>query len=399
MKLEELFENSLQIDTHTQTSEALTGNKGLPTAKGVLLFADSSDVPIQLLIAANLRRTAIARLFSQTDEPVSKRTDIAAITRKIYYTSCFNDFKSLLTYYYISRDIYPNSYKETLRLGRVSYVKIDMSAKWPCFVREERSFLRPNEKKFGPFPTRRSAAEFIKILQNAFLLCQRPRLINSRQKAASCPYLQMSCCPSPCVGNISKEEYVEQINAAISAAGSNTQKQAGILKTRMTELSQKMEFQEAQEVKKQLQQLEKLNDRSYIWTHDLSEWGVLHIDRSAKVKLEGKRKKEQTYSAFFIRNGNICQMDPFTLDSVRQFHDRLLGMSSGSIKNEDIDSNNELMSLAAFSLYRSKPAGVWIDCSSGHIPSADQIVKAICERFDVVADQQPNATPRESENP
>lgn len=387
MKLEELFEGSLQINTQTQTPKALTGNEGLPTAKGVLLFADEFDVPIQLLIAANLRRTAIARLYSQADDPISKRTDIAGITRKIYYTPCFNDFKSLLTYYYICRDIYPDSYKEALRLGKVSYVKIDMSAKWPCFVREEKSFLRANEKKFGPFPTRRSAAEFIEILQTAFLLCQRPRLINSKQKAASCPYLQMKCCPSPCVGNISRDEYMEQINAAVSAGSGNTQKQAGILKIRMTELSQKMEFQEAQEAKKQLLQLKKLNDRSYIWTHDLSEWSVLHIDKSAKIKSESKRKKEQTYSAFFIRNGDICQLDPFTLDSVQQLSNRLLDVSSESIKNEDIDSNNELMSLTAFSLYRSKPAGVWIDCSSGYIPPADQIVKAICERFAIGADQ------------
>ena len=388
MKLEELFESSLQIDTHTQTPEVLIGNKGLPTAKGVLLFADDSDVPIQLLIAANLRRTAVARLFSQTDDPaISKRTDITGITRKIYYAPCFNDFKSLLTYYYISREIYPKSYKEALRLGRVSYVKIDMSAKWPCFVREERSFLGSNEKKFGPFPTRKSAAEFIEILQNAFLLCQRPRLINSKQKAASCPYLQMRCCPSPCVGNISRDEYMDQINAAVSAAAGDTQKQAEGLKFRMIELSQKTEFQEAQEVKKQLQYLKKLNNHSYIWTHDLGEWSALHIDRSAKVKLEGKRKKEQTYSAFFIRNGDICQLDPFTLDSVEQLSDRLLEVSSEPIKNVDIDSSNELMSLTAFSLYRSKPAGVWIDCSGGYIPPADKIAKAICERFAIVSDQ------------
>jgi len=387
MKLEELFESSLQIDTRTQTPKALIGNEGLPTAKGVLLFADNSDVPIQLLIATNLRRTAIARLFSQTDDAISKRTDITGITRKIYYTSCFNDLKSLLIYYYTCREIYPNSYKQTLRLGRVSYVKIDMSARWPCFVHEERSFLRANEKKFGPFPTRRSAAEFIEILQNAFLLCQRPRLINSKQKAASCPYLQMKCCPSPCVGNISRDEYMEQINAAVSAAGGNTQKQAEGLKIRMTELSQKMEFQEAQEVKKQLQYLEKLNNPSYIWTHDLSEWSVLHIDKSAKVKLEGKRKKEQTYSAFFIRNGDICQLDPFTLDSVEQLSNRLLKVSSESIKNEDTNSANELMSLAAFCLYRSKPAGIWIDCSGGYTPPADQIVKAICDRFAIGAGQ------------
>jgi excinuclease ABC subunit C len=387
MNLGELFESSLQIDTRTQTPKALTGSEGLPTAKGVLLFADGSDVPIQLLIAANLRRTAIARLFSQTDDAISKRTDIAGITRKIYYTSCFNDFKSLLTYYYICRDIYPDSYKQALRLGRVNYVKIDMSAKWPCFVHEKRSFLRANEKTFGPFPTRRSAAEFIEILQNAFLLCQRPRLINSKQKAASCPYLQMKCCPSPCVGNLSRDEYMEQINAAVSAAGGNTKKQAEGLKIRMTELSQKMDFQEAQEAKKQLQHLEKLNHPSYIWTHDLSEWSVLHIDKYTKVKLKGKRKKEQTYSAFFIRNGDICQLDPFTLDSAEQLSNRLLELSSELIKNKDIDSTNELMSLTAFSLYRSKPAGVWVDCSGKHTPTTDQIVKAICEKFAIEANQ------------
>ena len=190
MELNELFDGCLQIDTTSQTADALSGKDGLPSAKGVVLFAGAHDGPIQLLICANMRRTASARLFHKDEDALSKRTDIREITRKIYYTSCFNDFSSLLEYHRLCHAVYAFSYKKLLNLGKRSYVKIDVSSKWPNFVLSDKCYCSNDEKIFGPFPTRRSSLDFIEILRDSFLLCHRPGLINSAKKASSCPYLQ-----------------------------------------------------------------------------------------------------------------------------------------------------------------------------------------------------------------
>jgi excinuclease UvrABC nuclease subunit len=381
MDLNELFDGCLQIDPQSQTSDALSGKDGLPTAKGVILFADTHDGPIQLLICANMRRTATARLFHKNQESLSKRTDITEITHKIYYTSCFNDLASLLEYHRIARQVYPVSYKKLLNLGKRSYVKIDVTAKWPVFELSSKSYCSDDEMVFGTFPTRRAALDFIEILRNAFLLCQRPGMINSPQKAGSCPYLQMESCPAPCVDNISKTSYLGQIKDAISAACGHVDEQSEKLAVVMKHLSASTEFEKANSVKKQLDQLERLKAACYKWTCDLANWGVLHIDKSAKIKVEGKRKKQQTFAAFVIRKGFIRQIEPFTLDGVMEASKSLAGLFGADDRPGDVKAKDELMSLVSLSLYRSKPAGVWINCSKGELPDHDQITDAICNRF------------------
>lgn len=383
MNLRELFDGCLQIETKSQTADALSGNDGLPNAKGVVLFADKHDGPIQLLICASMRRTAAARLFHKDQESLSKRTDITEITHKIYYTSCFNDLASLLEYRRIGREVYAVSYKKLLNYGKRSYVKIDVTAKWPVFELSSKSYCSNDEMVFGTFPTRRAALDFIEILGNAFLLCQRPGTINSPQKAGSCPYLQMENCPAPCVGNISRGKYLMQIKDAINAACGNVDEQSEKLAVMMKQLSENTEFEKANTVKKQLDQLERLKSTCYKWTCDLADWRVLHIDKSAKIKVEGKRKKEQTYTAFVISNGYIRQLEPFTLDGVQEVCKSLARLFGEQERPGDVKAKDELMSLVSLSLYRSKPAGIWINCSKGDFPDRNQVADTICERFSI----------------
>ena len=107
--IKELLNGPLAINPLRQTDEAL---KPLPTCKGILLFTDNLDRPIQLLIAANIRRTARARLIPPDPTLLKKRADITQITRKIYYCPCYNYFTSTLKHYQIAKAIYPANYND-----------------------------------------------------------------------------------------------------------------------------------------------------------------------------------------------------------------------------------------------------------------------------------------------
>ena len=149
----------------------------------------------------------------------------------------------------------------------------------------------------------------------------------------------------------------------------------------MKQLSENTEFEKANAVKKQIEQIELLKHPRYKWTCDLEDWEVLHIDKSAKIKIEGKRKKQQTYAAFVIGNGYIRQLKQFTLESVEEMCNSLTMPDNEQEKSTDLKGQNELMSLVSLSLYRSKPAGVWLNCLRSNFPNADQITNAICKRF------------------
>ena len=174
-----------------------------------------------------------------------------------------------------------------------------------------------------------------------------------------------------------------QIKDAINAACGNVDEQSEKLAVMMRQLSEDTEFEKANTVKKQLDQLERLKAPCYKWTCDLADWRVLHIDKSAKIKVEGKRKKEQTYTAFVISNGYIRQLEPFTLDGVQEVSKSLARLFGEQERPGDVKAKDELMSLVSLSLYRSKPAGIWINCSKGDFPDRNQIADTICERFSI----------------
>ncbi|RKY10183.1 MAG: hypothetical protein DRP65_06960 [Planctomycetota bacterium] len=378
--LEELFDDSLAIDPVAQTAEIL---KPLPPCKGVILFADENDMPIQLLICANIRRTAAHRLFTKEPAAVKKRADISRIVRRIYYRSSYNDFASSLAHYRIAKVLYPDTYNEHLTLPRQTYVKIDPAAKWPFFSLTDKPSDLAGENVFGLFPSRKAAAEFIQILQDVFCLCQRPRLLASGRDFATCPYLQMATCCAPCVGKMKRDVYISQITDAICAAAGDIEKQTAKLKEKMEKAAHQRLFEQAQSLKKRLERLKGLTCDDYRWTMRLSALTILHIDRSAKIATEGKRKKTRTYAGFLIRAGLVTELGDFRLDEFDKFYKSFtakLSVPGGLI---DPKEPAEHLSLLAWHLYRSKPAGVWLDCSKTRTtPREDEIKNAILERFE-----------------
>ena len=385
--LSKFFESCLTLDLtagQEQAAEQLPLSNPLtrlPTCKGVLLFADADDKPIQLLIAANLRRTATARLLPEDANGTSKRGDLAAIVRKIYYSRCYNDFRNSLTHYAAAKMTYPKEYRKMLKLSRQCYVRIDLSAEWPIFHATEKVSTAAGVKIFGPFPTRRSANDFIQILQNAFDLCQMPQLIAHRDKAASCSYLQMKTCPGPCTGQISRQEYLEQITAALDAAGGDVEKQKAVLTQNMQQAAERMDFEKAQHIKKQLAQLDLLGKEKYRWTGQMANLNILHIDRSAKMRVK-KRKKMQMFTAFVINAGGVFEIGDFSLESMDDLHETIVRVDTkapGSCYCPDMG----LFEIAGYHLYRSNPRGVWINCSHGSMPSGEEIGELIRKRFDI----------------
>jgi excinuclease UvrABC nuclease subunit len=379
MTTQEYFDECLYINPLNEAPEKLGA---LPNCKGVVLFADEADRPIQLLITCNIRRLSTCRLFAGGEEGPTKHTNIAEITRRIYYRCCYNHFACSFEHWQIARALWPKTYRQLSLFTKQSYVKIDQSPKWPRFVLADKPLVSETTKIFGPFPNRKSVNSFIEILQDSFGLCRRGKMVESEARAISCPYLQMGQCSGPCAGKVSRAEYIEQIEQAISTASGNTQQQKARLENRMRRLCERMEFEQAEMVRKQLGKLELLNKEMYCWTGDLAQLAILHIDKSAKVTEPGKRKKTQSFSAFLIRYGSITRSADFTLDGIEDFHKTFVSNLAQDTPDAEAELLYDRLGLLSYFLYRSRRPGIWIDCSAIKIkPTAEQIKEMICEHF------------------
>ncbi len=370
---EELFDSSLALKQNEWTQDALLE---IPTSKGVLLFVDSDHHPIQLLQAANLRRTARTKLFRQ-DESVSKKTNISELTNKISWLCCYNDFMTQTTYVRIAHVYFGKRSDNWIHLPRPCFSVIETDSYLPYFDASNNPAMSEKRIVCGPFPGRKAAAEFSKTLNSVFCLCQNPTLLKTGTES-SCPYLQMLKCPKPCLDPAQKASYLNRCDKATESANGHIEFSLSALGQQMDKAANAMDFEKANELKKQIDQLKNLRKPDYRWVHNLKNLSVLHVDRTFKKPVKGQRRRIQQYQWFKIDSEAIYDLGDFSPTS-RQDIDRFLeqNWTTGSTIPFPGDRREHLANLAFF-LFRSKSSGLWLDCSDGIM--GDQLYAEI-ERF------------------
>jgi len=370
-----LFDGCLDIDP-TQAAADLV--RTLPSGKGILLFADSSDRPIQLLLSASVRAAAAARLAPQAGPATTRKADPSAVIARIYHLRTFCDFRSTLRYRQVAMELYPNEYRSMMNLGRLSLVRIDLSAPWPYFAVTQRAAPSPDARVYGPFPSHKSAIAMAQALNHAFLLCREPSLAIEPEKARSCSYLQMGTCPAPCVGRSPRADYLKRVESAMQAAAGQRQSAIADLTQHMRSLADERRFEEANHVKLSLQSLQILTERTYDWTTELSRLAVLHVDRSGRVAAQGSRKLAQSYAAFVIRPGRIDEMEDFTMPQLAARMADLPHVLTEPCPAAEPMFADSLAMLESF-LYRSTPPGIFVELSRP--PTVEGIALQLEKRF------------------
>jgi hypothetical protein len=359
---EELFDSSVALEQHHWTPDALTD---IPTCKGVLLFVDSNDQPIQLLQTANLRRTARTKLFHH-DENITRKTDISTLTNNIFWRCSYNDFMTQTAYVRLAYALFEKQSDNWIQLSRPCFSVIEMDSYFPYFDISNNPAISEKRIVYGLFPSRKAAAEFSKTLNSVFGLCQNPTLLKTGRES-SCPYLQMMKCPKPCLDPAQKESYLKRCYKATEGANGHFESSLNELGQRMDKAANAMDFEKASELKKQIGQLKKLQKPDYHWVHDLKNLSVLHIDRTFKKSVEGQKRRIQQYQWLKIDSGAISDLGSFSPAS-RQDIDRFLerNWTTGAATPFAGGTGKHLANLAFF-LFRSKRSGVWLNCSNGII--------------------------------
>jgi hypothetical protein len=390
----QILENCLSLDDKLS---------GLPGSAGLVLFADSQNLPILLLAAANIRRTVKNKLAEQDEK--TKRADLKGITAKIYYTVCPCRFRLALAHRQAVKKIFGQNYKDHITFALPWYIKIDSSEKVPFFSVTRRPSLKEKEEILGPFPSQKSAAVFLNTLEDTFRLCRKSEFVNNPQRAAGCPYLQMDACCGVCGGKINCEDYRVLIDNAFSA-GTNTAKTIEKLQADMQTASKELSFEKAAELKRKIEKLTALKKQTYPhtnfssictcskssakinvqhsqtsrhsgkigvgacrWTGDLRKLKILHIDKSAKIRQQGSRAKKQTFAVFVMNFFEIIDFGDFVIDEFDKITESIENALArlNSNRQETCDSTEilEQFSIVSYFLYRSNPSGLWINVPEG----------------------------------
>ena len=356
----EIFDSNLTIENPIETETNLSG---LPASAGLILFADNQDKPILLLSAANIRRATRNKLAEQKE--TTKKADLKSITAKIYYKTCPCKFRLTLEHYKAAKKIFAQNYKEHITFVYPWFIETDLNKKIPFFSITRKPSLKKADEILGPFPSQKSAAVFLHTLEDTFKLCKRSDLVGNPQRAAGCPYLQMDACSGVCGGKISMEEYQNIIKDAFEA-GANSEKTIEKFQADMQRASKELSFEEAAELKRKFEKLSALKKQTYRWTGDLEKLKIVHTDKAGKIKLKGSRTKKQTLAVFVMNFFGVIDPGDFVIDETDKIaeaiENALLKLNSDRQKTDDIETLEQFAIISYF-LYRTKPAGLWMDVS------------------------------------
>lgn len=354
-KLDEIFQDRIVIgsDVSFDKISIIT-----PSSRGVILFTDQNDTSVQLLAAADIRRTVRAKLFSQDDlENKSKRADLSEIVKYIYILKCSCEFETGWRHFLIAKQIYPKEFKEYINTYKASWLTIDLDKKWPNFSISDNPFDKQNA--FGPFASQSDCSFLIETITHAYSLCRNQTCLSDPEKAQSCPYLQMGICDGVCVDKISRDEYLNRIHSAVKVI-TDQDKILTKLNEKMIQHSKDMRFEQAAKFKTLIEKLNKKQD-IFKWISKIEDLAIIHVDKSEKVKVADQKKKVQSYAGFLVRSGHIYKMQDFTLDNIDTFANTISSVKPLDTKAVNTDILRYQLNISAYYLYRSNRKGLWLD--------------------------------------
>ncbi len=339
-------------------ADLTAGTKDVPSTAGVCLLANDQLQPVLLLYGANLRSLIRRRLTVEAEDKqnesqtVSRRTRLRPIVTRIWFRRTYSPFETQLAYFRIAREVYPETYQQWFGKLEAWFLHRNSAGDYPFW--EITCQLTTEIHSFwGPFATKKAAAAYLEILQSIFDLCRCSDRISQGDCSESCAYAQMNRCGAIEQGTFSPETYHALIGEVTQFLPDIPQ-HIQTWREQMKQRSADLQFEQAQRLKDQITQGQKLLAEHYRWVIPLEQFYVLSFQQGPKMKSTG-RKKEPSISGFLISLGGIDQIEPIGLSQATQAAQALLDhLRLKQLQNETSISlvPSELFAWATQILYR-----------------------------------------------
>lgn len=284
----------------------------MPTTPGVYTYYDSEGTVIYVGKAVNLKRR-VSSYFNRTHDVVRTNLLVRAIADVSYIVVPTEQDALNLENSMIKE--YKPRYNVLLKDDK-SYPWIVVTNEYFPRVFMTRERLKDGSKYFGPYTDTASAKAVLNLVHELYPIRNCRHAITpdyiARGKGKLCLEYHMKKCGGCCVGMVDRKEYAENIERIKLILKGETGQLLSYLKEQMVRFAEELRFEEAHELKKKYDLIERYQSKSVIISQVLDQIDVfgisdegdkdvfvnyMHLRRGAVVKaltLHYTRSMEET---------------------------------------------------------------------------------------------------------
>jgi excinuclease UvrABC nuclease subunit len=292
---------SLAFDAHDEEFFA-----ALPSKPAVCLVELNDSNAEPLLIRTQDLRRRLQRLLGPPD-PTSKRLNLRALACGVKYRAVGSTFEHSLTYYQHAKKLFPQRYRDLLRMRPPAVLKVSLRNAYPrCYVTRHISVDNAGTPTagsyYGPFPSRGAALAFANRALDFFKMRRCQIKIRRDPTFPGCLYSEMKMCLAPCFAGCSKEEYDAEVQRFVKFLESSGESLRATFETERERASEDLDFERAATLHKKVEKLDEVLRGRPDLARRIQALDAVILQRGAG---------DQVVAAYRVQGGKLCE--PFFL--------------------------------------------------------------------------------------
>ena len=275
--------------------------KKLPSKPGVYIMHDKDDKIIYVGKAISLKNR-VRQYFRKTNK-TKRIQNMVALIDHFEYIVTDNEAEALILECNLIKKNMPK-FNVLLKDDKTyPYIKVNIKAEYPD-VYITRRILNDGAKYFGPYANSGSAKEMVEFIKSKFKIRQ---CRSFKYKDRPCLNYHIKKCFAPCMGYISKEDYMKQINEIIDVLEGKTDKLIKELNLEMEEASKNMQYEKAAYLRDKRLAIERISEKQKVSNISENDIDVIGLARNeTKVCIE----------IFFVRKSKMIGREHFFLNDL-----------------------------------------------------------------------------------
>lgn len=282
--------------------------KKLPNCPGVYIMHDDKDNIIYVGKAINLHNR-VRSYFRKNIGRGPQIDKMVTLISRFEYIVTDSELEALVLENNLIKEHSPK-YNTMLKDDKTyPYIKVTIGEAYPR-VLFSRQMKKDRSRYFGPYTSAAAVKDTIDLINKLYQLrtCNR-NLPRDCGNDRACLNYHIKQCMAPCQGNISQEQYQEQIRKALDFLNGSYQDTLKELEQKMQEAAENLEFEEAARYRDLHNSVKQIASKQKITDSDGEDKDIIAL---------AAEKKDAVVQVFFVRGGKLIGREHFYMTHVSE---------------------------------------------------------------------------------